>query len=420
MNNSYDVVVVGAGMVGATIACGLAQSGLSLAIIDSHVGAQYVADSVPHIRVSALSFASEQVLRHVGAWHFIEQKRLCPYRRLAVHEQHPTTGLAAILPDISTWARTEFCAADIGKSHLGHIVENDLIQLSLHQTMARHENIQQYCPARITAMQLDDEIKLLTLDDGTVLESRLVIGADGAQSQLRQAADIGQFREQYEQHAMVCTVSYQGAQQDITWQMFTEHGPLAFLPLADSGDKHYASLVWYDTPSNIASLMALGADQLREHLQAAYPAQLPKLDAVHAKARFPLFKSHAHHYVRPGIALAGDAAHTINPLAGQGVNLGFMDAAVLIEILGQARLADQGYSSLEVLRNYEQQRRFENQSMMSLMDAFYYGFGSQHLPLRAARNVGLGIAQRAGFAKNKVMQYAIGARGALPRLAQPA
>ncbi len=428
MTNAYDVIIIGAGMVGATIACGLAPSQLKVAIVDPVAPPDFVAGEQPHIRVSALSYASEQILRNVGAWKFLEQTRICPYRHLAVNELPAKDGIAAVLPDISTWARTRFSASDIGQEHLGHIAENDLIQHSLHQAMAEHGNIDIQCPQRVASMDLDGPSKQVTLEDGSVLSAPLIIGADGARSQVRAEASIGQYKEQYEQHAFVATVTYSGSAQDITWQSFTEHGPLAFLPLAgkvnggpdDSRDRHYGSLVWYDYAGSIDKLSGLSTTELRKVIQAAYPATLPPLVEVHQTARFPLFKSHANQYVKPGIALVGDAAHTINPLAGQGVNLGLMDAAVLVETISKALVSGSDHFSIELLRSYEKKRRIANASMMSIMDAFYYGFENKHLPVRVARNLGLGLAQRLGFAKNKVMKYATGVSGDLPRLAKPA
>lgn len=419
MTNAYDLIVVGAGMVGSAIACGLARYPLRIAIIDTHMPPPYEEDVVPHIRVSALSLSSENLLQHLGAWPYLTAKRLCPYRQLSVNEMPAKKGLAARLPDISQWANTQFNAEDIGQTHLGHIAENDLIQLSLHEAMAKHENIDLYCPAEIQSMALNETQKQITLKDGQCLSAPLVVGADGARSQVRESAAIGQHREQYEQHAMVMTVSYRGTQQDKTWQSFTEHGPLAFLPLSDSGEQHYASLVWYDFSDSIDELMALDSDSLRRHVQQSYPSELPPIIQIESKGRFPLFKSHAHQYARPGVVLAGDAAHTINPLAGQGVNLGFMDAAVLIEQIGQAMVHGEDYASLKVLSQYEKKRRLANQSMMSAMDIFYHGFGNKHLPVRVARNLGLGLANRVGFAKNQVMNFATGLSGDLPKLAKP-
>ncbi|TNC81824.1 MAG: hypothetical protein C9356_06720 [Oleiphilus sp.] len=419
MNRPYDVIIVGAGMVGATIACGLARSDLKIAIIDAVPAKPYEPDAVPGIRVSAISLASENVLTNVGAWQFLKETRLCPYRHLAVNELPAEHGLAAKLPDISSWARTQFSAQEIGQSHLGYIIENDLIQWSLQQVLLTHSNVSLLCPKNIVAMDLQSDTKTITLETGEVLESALVIGADGAQSQVRQAANIGQYREQYTQSALVATVSYQGAQQDITWQSFTEHGPLAFLPLAESGGQQYASLVWYDKTDAIRELMAMELPALRRLIQQKYPPELPRLNRIEARGSFPLFKSHAHHYAKAGVVLAGDAAHTINPLAGQGVNLGFMDAAVLVDILLKAQLNGERIADLTVLRRFEKKRRLSNQSMMGLMDVFYHGFGNKHLPVRVARNLGLGFAQRLGFAKHKVMAYATGLSGDLPRLAKP-
>ena len=419
MSNQYDALIVGAGMVGSAIACGLAQAGMSVGIIDQAAPPEYNDGEAPHVRVSAISFASEQVLRYVGAWKYIETMRVCPYRRLAVNELPSPSGLASKLPDISSWARTEFNANDIDKTHLGHIIENDLIQLALHQTMAEYPDINLFCPTKIAEWHLGEQNKKLVLENGEELTAQLVIGADGAMSKVRQEAGIGQYREQYEQQAFVATVSYLGVQEDITWQCFTDHGPIAFLPLADSGDKHYASLVWYDAPDEVSRLKSLSEVELLQFLQRSYPSDLPTLEALVTRASFPLYKSHAKRYASNGVVLVGDAAHTINPLAGQGVNLGFMDAAVLIEVLAQAKLDGKAIFDMPTLKEYERKRRFENQSMMSLMDAFYYGFSNNHLPLKVFRNVGLGLANRLGFAKQKVMQYAVGASGQLPKLARP-
>jgi len=418
MSSVFDVMIVGAGMVGSTIACGLARSNLKVGIIDSQEPKPFITNAAPHIRVSAISFASEQVLRHVGAWQHIASKRMCPYRRLAVNEMPAQKGISALLPDISSWARTEFNAQDISQDHLGHIVENDILQLALHETMQSFESLTVFCPDKIVSMDLQSEIKHITLEGAGEISAKLVIGADGAQSQVRTLANLGQFKEQYEQQAFVCTVEYQGAQDDITWESFTPHGPLAFLPLPDVQGKHYASLVWYDFPEQIKRLQKMDYDTLLIALKDNYPSELPPLINIVEAASFPLTKSHALSYVKQGIAVVGDAAHTINPLAGQGVNLGFLDAAVLIEVLAKADVNGHDFSSLKILEDYQQRRRSENQAMMGIMDAFYYGFCNDQLPLRVLRNIALGVANHVGLAKNNVMKYAIGTSGKLPKLAR--
>ena len=309
MNSEFDVVIIGAGMVGATIACGLARSNLNVAVIDQQKATPYVENERPHIRVSAISFASEQVLKHVGAWPHVISKRTCPYRRLAVNELPAKEGLAAKLPDISNWARTEFNADAIGQTHLGHIIENDIVHLALHEQMASLESLSIFCPDDVESMDLQSTTKKIVLSKQGEITARLVIGAEGAQSQVRIQAGIGQTREQYEQQAFVCTVRYQGLQEDITWQSFTPHGPIAFLPLPDVGENHYASLVWYDSPESITRMKAFSDDELLTHFQREYPNTLPPLLSIEERASFPLFRSHALAYIKQGVALAGDAAH---------------------------------------------------------------------------------------------------------------
>ncbi len=414
----FDLIIVGAGMVGATIACGLANSGLRIGLLDRALPKPYEADEVPRMRVSAINLASEQILRNIGAWGHIEATRTCPYRALAVSEMPARFGLSKHLPDISSWARTCFEADSIGNSHLGHIIENDLIQLGLLERVKACKNITLICPVDIESINiLADEVTVASAA-GEHYCASLIIGADGAQSQVRRLTNIGVYSDRYEQQALVATVQYRGEQIDTTWQAFRPEGPLAFLPLASSGANQYASLVWYDTAERLEELKAMDEASFIRTLSQTYPADLPRIELVHSRASFPLVKSHALRYASERAVLAGDAAHTINPLAGQGVNLGLMDAAVLIETIGKAQISERDYWSLDVLKGYESQRRKHNQLMMNAMDLFYHGFGSRLLPLHVMRNIGLGLAQRSGPAKRKVTEFATGLGGQLPRLAQ--
>lgn len=414
----FDLIVVGAGMVGATIACGLANSGFKIALLDRALPKPYRADEVPRIRVSAINLASEQVLKNIGAWEYIRATRTCPYRALAVSEMPARFGLSKRLPDISSWARTCFEADSIGQTHLGHIIENDLIQLGLLERVKACSNISLICPVEIASIDVSAEAVSVMSKTGEQYTAPLIVGADGAQSQVRSLARIGVYSDRYEQQALVATVQYRGEQSDITWQAFRPDGPLAFLPLADSDGQQYASLVWYDSAERLAELKAMDEATFIRVLSQTYPNDLPRIEKVHARASFPLVKSHALRYAAERVVLAGDAAHTINPLAGQGVNLGLMDAAVLVETIGKAQIAGRDYWSLDVLTQYESQRRKHNQLMMSAMDMFYHGFGSKLLPLHVMRNIGLGLAQRSGPAKRKVTEFATGLGGHLPRLAQ--
>lgn len=414
----FDVVIVGAGMVGGAIACGLAQQNFRVALIDKALPEPVSSDEPPRIRVSALNLASEQLLRNLGAWQYIAAQRAFPYEYLAVHERHAKTGLISKLPDISKWATTRFEAAELGRDHLGHIVENDVIQGGLLQRVKELSPISLFTDTSLQSISGSTDSRTLTLSSGETLTAGLIIGADGAQSQIRQLAGIGQYAEAYEQHAMVVSIRYKGAMQTGTWQSFRPEGPLAFLPLSPVAGANYGSLVWYDSADTIAKLKQLTDAQLKQRIQANYPDALPEIDEIIQVASFPLVKSHAQQYWSDGVVLAGDAAHTINPLAGQGVNLGFMDAAVLIEKLGKAKLEDVSLSDADVARDYERVRRKYNQLMMSAMDAFYLGFSTRSTPLQVMRNIGLGLANRSGPIKRKVVEYATGLQGEIPRLAR--
>lgn len=415
----YDVVIVGAGMVGSALACGLAQQSLRVALVDKKLPAPIEPDESPRIRVSALHLASEQLLRNLGAWQHIAAQRTFAYQYLAVKEMpDKKSGFLPPLPDISNWATTRFEASELDRPYLGHIVENDVIQLGLIERVRELENIYLKTGDEVVSTYIDNDMRIVELASGERLQAQLVIGADGAQSQVRRLANIGQSSDAYEQHAMVVSVSYTGATQSGTWQAFRPQGPLAFLPLSSTADKKYASLVWYDSAETIKELKALSTQDLRRKIQASFPAELPPLNEILQVASFPLVKSHAHTYSAERVVLVGDAAHTINPLAGQGVNLGFMDAAALIEKLGKAHIEGHGLFQGDVVKAYEKARRLSNQVMMSAMDGFYYGFSSEATPLKVLRNIGLGLAQRSGPIKQKVLEYATGLQGDIPKLAQ--
>lgn len=416
----FDVIIVGAGMVGASLAIGLAQQNLKVGLLDRTLPKPLEQDEPPRIRVSAVHLASEQLLRNLGAWQYIAEQRTFPYEYLAVNEQPAKQGIVAKLPDISSWATTRFEAQELGRKHLGHIVENDVIQLGLIKRVKELPNITLLHGIELKQSAVTAGQRSLYLDDGRTLLAPVMIGADGAQSQVRKLAGIGQYAESYAQHAMVLTVRYKGAVQKGTWQAFRPEGPLAFLPLPSIAGQNYGSLVWYDAADTIKQLKSLSLPELRLKAIESFPSQLPSIEEVLQCASFPLVKSHARTYSAERVILAGDAAHTINPLAGQGVNLGFMDAAALIERMGKANLEGKDLGAPELAKAYEKQRRKANQMMMSGMDAFYYGFSNQSAPLQVIRNIGLGIANRSGPLKQKVVEYATGLQGDIPRLARVA
>ena len=390
-------------MVGAAVACSLGGSSLKVAVIESSPPQAFFPDQPHDLRVSALSIASKNILETVGAWGGVVNRRLCPFRRMRVWE---------------TAGDTEFCSDDINYPELGYIVENRVTQLALLDRLQDFENIELICPATINKINYSAEQQSVhsevELGNGRILTAKVLVAADGGQSRVRQTVGLGVTSWDYKQHALVIYIETDYGQQDITWQRFVPSGPQAFLPLTG----HYGSIVWYNSPDEVNRLKALSNADLMRELVATFPDCLGKVNAILGTASFPLKRQHAQEYVKPGVVLVGDAAHMINPLAGQGVNIGLLDAAALGEVLVEADKQGLEIGDLSVLKRYEKLRRNENLKMMTVMDVFYRVFSNQVLPVKFLRNLGLGLAERILPAKNKVMRSAMGLEGNLPKLAR--
>lgn len=381
-----DIAIVGAGMVGAATACLLAAEGLNVRVIETRLPEHYAPDQPLDLRVSAISQASVALLDKAGAWSHLQQMRLCPYRRLETWE---LDGFA-----------TRFDSADLGLPQLGYIIENRLVQLALLRRMEDFPNIQTHTPAAVTSLRQSADQAVLTLDDGTELQARWVLACDGAESHTRRLAGIGVSRFEYRQHCMLINIDTDFEQEDITWQQFTPSGPRAFLPLPG----RHGSLVWYDSPARIRALAAMGNEALAAEVRRHFPARLGGFQ-VTGKGSFPLVRRHANHYHAGRVVLLGDAAHTINPLAGQGVNLGFKDVACWAELLGKAGTA---WHDITLASRYERRRRPDNLLMQSGMDLFYGVFSNDIGPLRLTRNLALTLADKAGPLKEMALRYALG------------
>jgi 2-octaprenyl-3-methyl-6-methoxy-1,4-benzoquinol hydroxylase len=310
---------------------------------------------------------------------------------------------------------TTFNSDDIQCSELGFIVENRITQLALLDRLPDFSNVQIFMPASINKIDYNSEHSEITLADGQVLQGKVLVAADGGHSKVRQAVGLGVTSWDYNQHALVIYVETAYPQQDITWQRFVPSGPQAFLPLSGN----YGSIVWYQSPDEVRRLQALPFDALQKELLAAFPDCLGEIKQILGVASFPLKRQHAQQYVKQGVALVGDAAHMINPLAGQGVNIGLLDAAALAEVLVDAQKHGKNIADLSVLKRYESMRRNENLKMMTVMDVFYKSFSNNILPVKLVRNLGLGLAQRLTPIRNKVMRAAMGLEGGrLPKLAK--
>ena len=414
MTQAFDIVIVGAGMVGAALATGLGRSGFRVALVDRGSAPEFDPSLPPDIRVSALSAGSERYLNDLDVWPSMLAMRATPYARLAVWDEtrHP---LSNLLP--RKVADVVFDAGNLSARHLGHIVENRITQQALWNSAASLNSVSLFPDNAVSRLENGNTHAAVTLEDGTELECQLVVGADGAASGVRELAGIGVTRDQYQQQAMVISVRYQGAVEDITWQSFYPSGPRAFLPLHSAGNgESWASLVWYDSPEQLAHLKSLDDRALMAEIQNAFPPELPLLTHIEAKASFPIARQHAKTYVNNRVVLAGDAAHTINPLAGQGVNLGFQDALCLQTVIREAKRAGCDLADPAWLTKYEQQRRPANRRMMMAMDVFYHLFSNRTPPLHLLRNLGLGAAKAMPFARNRVAKYAMGIDDELPPL----
>ena len=384
----FDIIVVGGGMVGAAAACLLAQQGWQIAVVEQAAPEVYAPEQAMDLRVSAISPASVALLQQAGVWDAIMAMRVRPYTELATWE---VCGL-----------ETHFHAHEADISELGYIIENRLIQLALWQKLQTLPNVQLYCPAQINTLIQTDEQAKITLNDGQVLSASWLLAADGANSKIRALAKIGGNRWDHQQDCLLINYDLEHDAPAITWQQFYPSGPRSFLPLA--GKK--ASLVWYDTPARIAQLTAMTPAVLEREVKRYFPEQLPACKVTHFDS-FPLTRRHAQHYYQGRVILLGDAAHTIHPLAGQGVNLGFKDVACLVDLWNSSQQKQQDFGDKQ-LQQYERKRLCDNTLMQSTMDLFYAGFSSSHMPLKVLRNIALLAAENAGWLKQKALRYALG------------
>lgn len=381
----FDFTVVGGGVIGAATAVGLAKQGWRVAIVEHNQPTPYSPQQAIDLRVSAISKGSANLLKRLGAWDSLAQMRFCPYKRLATWE------LAG--------GRVEFDANELQLDALGYIVENRLIQLALWRDFTDYDNLVLLCPDRVTNIVQQDKGYSLTLKSSQVIESQTVIGADGAHSYVRQKANIGITAWDYRQHCMLIRVETTQSSQDITWQWFTPTGPRSFLPLGDQ----QACLVWYDAPHKIRELSNLTPEQLASQIEKSFPSCLGKINVMES-GYFPLVRQHAQRYYHQQMVLLGDAAHTINPLAGQGMNLGFKDVKVLLS-------AVQRYgNNSKALQCYQSERYQDNLMMQTAMDAFYTGFSNNITPFKLLRNLSLKAVNCSGGLKKQLLKYAIGVK----------
>jgi 2-octaprenylphenol hydroxylase len=395
------VLIAGAGTVGlaiaALIATERAAERVHVHVFDARPLPKWRPEALD-LRVYALSRASQRLLEHVGAWPSVLAARACPYRRMRVWEGDEPSGPASL----------EFDSADIGEPDLGHIVEDCLLRTELARVIAEQPEAELTLGAELTDIAVTDHGVEVSLKDGGKLAGSLLIAADGSDSAVRGALDWPAAAHGYGQTALVTHVASTLAHRHTAWQRFLPGGPLAFLPLADGR----SSVVWSLPSADAERLLAAPDAEVVEALQAASAGVLGELGPVAARAGFPLQALHAWRYCRARIALIGDAAHTVHPLAGQGMNLGLLDAACLAEEFRRALVNREDPGDLKVLRRYERRRKGENLEMLLAFDGLnrLFRLPEWAAPMRAA---GLRAVNGSGAPKRLLMRRALGlnARG---------
>lgn len=401
MSLEYDVIIAGGGLVGSSLACALLQAGLHVALIEASP-AQTLDLSTWDIRTFALTCASERILENLGIWG--DLARISPFTKMTVWDANGTGAI-------------HFDCTQLAEPVLGHIAEQRVLQASLNARLHGFENLSVYRPAKLQALRLSehqDKIHV-ALSTGQNLQSRLLVGAEGAHSTIRSLAGIGYVMKDYAQQAIIANVQTELPHQFTAWQRFSSTGPLAFLPLYHP---QHCSIVWSaDTPL-AQHLMQLPEAEFLEAVGAAFAHRLGKVTATSERLLFPLQRRTTDTYVKPRIALVGDAAHTVHPLAGQGVNLGLLDIAALSEVLLQAMRAQQDIGHYATLRCYERWRKGNNLLVASAMSGFKQLFGSRVPVVQWARNFGLQLTDVATPVKQLVMRHAMGLAGDLPPLAR--
>jgi 2-octaprenylphenol hydroxylase len=396
---NYQVVIVGGGMVGSALAVALANTDISIALIEPNATHRPPAADLDcsefDTRVSAITAQSEALLVKLGVWPLIPQGRKSPYQNMTVWDADGT-------------GEVNFTARDLHVACLGTIVENREIVWALQQVVEQASNIT-VMRAAVTHIDNQDEQGLtpVFLSSDKALKTQLLVGADGALSRIKQWGEFANREWDYQHQALVATIELEDCHQATAWQRFRPEGPLAVLPLAAQNDK-ICSIVWSTHEEESQQLLALDDKAFCQQLALAFEHRLGQVVSVGPRIAFPLRQRHAKNYVVPGIALVGDAAHTIHPLAGQGVNLGFKDVAALSEELLRAHQQGQNLGALNILQRYQRRRQGDNLLMMAAMETFKRLFAADQPVIRLLRNQGMRLFNRAAVIKQHVVMQAMG------------
>ncbi|MGE6567701.1 FAD-dependent oxidoreductase [Shewanella vesiculosa] len=395
---TYDVAIVGGGMVGLATAIGLANADLNVVVIDA--GETQAVSGEPKLRVSAVNKASQQLLENLGAWQYLDGSRVSPYQKMSVWDKD---GLGKI----------EFDAHSISEAYLGSIIENDAISYALAKRASEISNLTHLQGQRLERIAFGEREAWLTLAGGDNISAAVVVAADGANSWVREQCNIPLTFWDYGHHAIVATVRTELVHDATARQAFLPGGPLAMLPLYDD---NLCSIVWSASPDQAEQLLALDDIEFGKTLTAALDGRLGLCQVISERQSFPLRMRYARHFARHRLVLAGDAAHTIHPLAGQGVNLGFLDAASIIDTFSQLHEQGKDLGEYSHLRALERWRKAEAMEMIATMEGFKRLFAGSNPLKKAMRDIGLTLVDNVAGLKTVFIKQAMGNKMTLPKL----
>jgi 2-octaprenyl-6-methoxyphenol hydroxylase len=409
-----DIAVVGGGMVGMTLAAALATAGLSVVIIDAEAPAAMTAAAFDG-RSSAIAFGSQRVLDGIGAWSDMRSEAQ-PILDIRVSDGDSTGGVSRLFLHYDHRDLAPPGTRPVHAPPFGYIVENRVIRRALLRRLADLPTLTHAAPARAVSVERRSADARLHLDDGRRIGARLVVAADGRKSPLRAAAGIHVTEWAYAQTGIVCTVAHEKPHHGVAHEHFLPAGPFAMLPMVDADGMHRSSIVWTERRELAPTMMALGDADFAAEIERRFGPSLGRLRPIGGRFAYPLTLVHAERYIDHRLALLGDAAHAIHPIAGQGLNLGLRDVAALAEAAVDGRRLGLDIGDAVVLERYQRWRRFDNLVLLAVTDGLNRLFSNDVAPLRLARDIGLAAVDRVPPLKRLFMRHAMGMVGDLPRL----
>ncbi|MBA4210287.1 MAG: 2-octaprenyl-6-methoxyphenyl hydroxylase [Parvibaculum sp.] len=401
MKPDSDILIVGGGLAGLPLALACAQGGLSVTVVDA-LDPATATDAAFDGRVSAIAFASCRMLAQLGVTQHLEGQ-MQPINDIMVSDGRVREGASPFF--------LHFDHKEIGDEPLGHLIENRHMRIALQKAVADQPLIRLVAPQSVKRVDYGAQA-VATLGNGETVSARLCFAADGRGSPTREAAGIKTVGWDYGQTGIVCTVEHEVPHEGVAQEYFLPGGPFAILPMV--GNR--ASLVWTEKTADAKAILSLPDDAFADEMRARFGDYLGACAPVGPRWSYPLTLQLARDYVRPRLALVGDAAHGIHPIAGQGLNLGLRDVAAAAEVVVDAARLGLDIGSLDVLERYQRWRRFDNVALSLLMDGLNRLFSNDIGPVRLARDLGLGIVQQIGPARRFFMRHAGGVVGDLPRL----